>query len=111
MTTATRTRKKRGSSAGGKQAARTTAGKKKRTTFQLGGDEGCSVYVAGSFNGWNPKKNKMRFKNGRYSVALMLPPGKYEYKFIVDGTWCVDPECAEWAPNGLGSLNSVVNID
>jgi len=110
MTTATRTKKKRGSSAGGKKTASRTNGKKKRATFHLSADEGCAVYVAGTFNGWNPKKNKMKFKGGRYSVSVMLSPGKYEYKFIVDDVWCVDPECAEWAPNGLGSLNSVVNV-
>ena len=24
--------------------------------------------------------------------------------------WCVDPECSEWVPNGIGSLNSVVTV-
>ncbi|MBN1671970.1 MAG: isoamylase early set domain-containing protein [Kiritimatiellae bacterium] len=87
------------------------AGGKKRVQFQIKADAGSEVYVAGTFNGWNPKKNKLKSgKGGTYATSLMLPAGRHEYKFIIDGTWCVDPECPEWAPNGLGSLNSVITV-
>jgi 1,4-alpha-glucan branching enzyme len=110
MATATATRKKRGSTKRGKGSARANGKGKKRIAFRLSAEKGAAVYVAGSFNEWNPKKNKLKFKDGCYSVNIMLEPGKHEYKFVVDGTWCVDPECSEWAPNGLGSLNSVINV-
>lgn len=87
-----------------------TNNKKKRTAFKVSAEAGSEVYVAGDFNDWNPKKNRLKFKSGSYSANVMLVPGKYEYKFVIDGVWCVDPECAEWAPNGLGSLNSVINV-
>ncbi len=53
-----------------------------------------SVYVAGSFNGW--KKDEARMsgpdQDGFYSASLDLPPGRHEYKFLVDGKkWRVDP--------------------
>lgn len=80
---------------------------KKRVKFEIVADKGSEVYVAGAFNAWNPGKHKLSWKSGAYTTAILLPKGKHEYKFIVNGTWCVDPECQEWAPNGLGSLNSV----
>lgn len=27
-----------------------------------------------------------------FSTVLYLPPGKYEYKFVVDGAWHYDPK-------------------
>ena len=84
--------------------------KTKRVKFQLQAEPGCEVFVAGTFNSWNPRKTRMKFENGVYSTTATLPAGRHEYKFVVDGVWCVDPSCAEWAPNGLGSLNSVVTV-
>lgn len=83
---------------------------KKRVKYEIKADQGSEVYMAGTFNGWNPRKNKLKFKNGVYVTTILLPKGRHEYKFIIDGVWCVDPACHEWAPNGLGSLNSVINV-
>jgi len=84
--------------------------KARRVKFQLQAEPGCEVYLAGTFNSWNPRKNKMKYANGMYTTTLTLEPGRYEYKFVIDGVWCVDPACTEWAPNGLGSLNSVITV-
>lgn len=84
--------------------------KSKRVKFQLQAEPGCEVFVAGSFNSWNPRKNRMKFENGVYAATITVPAGRHEYKFVVDGVWCVDPSCAEWVPNGLGSLNSVITV-
>jgi len=83
---------------------------KKRVKFSIKAQAGSEVYVAGTFNGWNPKKNKLAYKGGAYSGTILLPKGRHEYKYIIDGVWCVDPECPEWAPNGIGSLNSVIAV-
>ena len=42
-----------------------------------------SIYIAGSFNGWNPQDEKYRFQqnaNGNYFINLKLDKGSYEYK-------------------------------
>jgi len=83
---------------------------KKRVAFTIEAEKGSDVYVAGTFNGWNPRKNKLRFKNGVYTTSILLPPGRYEYKFVVNDVWCVDPACSEWTPNNIGSLNSVKTV-
>ncbi len=53
----------------------------------------------------------MSYSAGVYEAVVPLDPGSYEYKFVVNGEWCVDPECPRWAPDGHGSLNSVLIVD
>ena len=94
---------KTASQAGDKQTRR-------RVKFQLEAEAREKVCIAGTFNNWDPTKNRLRKRNGSYSTSVLLTPGKYEYKFIIDDRWCVDPDCMDWTPNGLGSLNSVVEV-
>lgn len=48
---------------------------------------------------------------GRWLRDLFLPPGRYEYCFVVDGTrWVTDPRANESVPNPFGGSNSVVRI-
>jgi 1,4-alpha-glucan branching enzyme len=82
----------------------------KRVKFAIQAAPDSEVYVAGSFNAWDAKKNRMKYKDGTWSTTLVLPPGRHEYKFVVNEVWCVDPGCTEWAPNSFGSLNSVVMV-
>lgn len=83
---------------------------KRRVKFEVEAEKGSNVFVAGTFNEWNPQKNKLKFRDGKYATSILLPRGRYEYKFIINDTWCVDPECTEWAPNGIGSLNSTITV-
>ena len=96
--------------AAAKKAAAAPA--RKRVTFTLAADAGSEVYVAGDFNGWDPADKKLTDKknNGVYSAVVTLAPGEYEYKFVINGTWCVDPNCKEWRQNSLGTLNSVLHV-
>jgi 1,4-alpha-glucan branching enzyme len=89
----------------------TTVTKARRIKFEIEAEKGSDVYVAGTFNEWDTTKKKLVFKNGTYSGTLSLAPGRYEYKFMIDGIWCVDPKCREWAPNQFGSLNSVLIVE
>jgi hypothetical protein len=41
---------------------------------------------------------------------VKLAPGTYQYKFVIDGTWCADPECADFVQNEHGTLNSVITV-
>jgi len=41
---------------------------------------------------------------------LLLAPGRYQYKFIVDGDWIADPTAQNNVPNEHGSLNLVVEV-
>jgi 1,4-alpha-glucan branching enzyme len=61
-------------------------------TFKLNGYNNVkNVYLAGSFNNWQP--NAIRFQktaNG-WVLPYVLPAGNYLYKFILDGQWIPDP--------------------
>jgi predicted alpha/beta superfamily hydrolase len=50
---------------------------------------GSNIYIAGSFNGWNPQDEKFKFQKdnkGGYFFNLTLDNGLYEYK-ITRGGW------------------------
>ncbi|MEI6085363.1 MAG: glycogen-binding domain-containing protein [Verrucomicrobiota bacterium] len=67
-----------------------------------------TVTVAGEFNKWNATANPLqKDAAGLWTTTLSLKPGKYPYKFVVDGNWQTDPTAAETADDGLGGKNSV----
>jgi 1,4-alpha-glucan branching enzyme len=71
-----------------------------------------SVASAGDFNDWSPTAHPMTHdeKNGIWTVRLWLEPGRYEYKFLVDGQqWWNDPN-APAVPNVWGSENSFIDV-
>lgn len=84
---------------------------KRRVVFEIKAPSGSDVQLAGSFNNWNPEKHPMKYESGVYRKTVMLPGGRHEYKFVIDGFWCVDPECKEWCPDGHGALNSVLTTE
>lgn len=84
----------------------------KKIEFKVTATPGSKVSVAGTFNRWDSGKNPMKDNpsSGHYTTVIAVPPGKHEYKFVINGEWCVDPNCAERVPNGHGSLNSVLCV-
>ncbi len=71
-----------------------------------------SVFLAGEFNGWNTTATPLRAESaGRWAVELPLAPGRYQYKFVVDGRWATDPATGrEQADDGFGGKNSVIVV-
>ncbi len=61
--------------------------------FEYYNPQAKSVYLAGDFNNWSTTSHPMRKEeDGTFWIVLKLAPGKYEYKFIVDGQWTADPD-------------------
>ena len=87
-----------------------TKPKRRRVRFALTAGEGKKVFLSGVFNDWSPTRHPMKYKDGVYAATVLIEPGEYEYKFIVDGEWCVDPECLSWTCNQHGTLNSVIVV-
>ena len=81
-------------------------------TFTVHAERGKEVYLAGEFNAWDPTAKKMAYKarSGIYSATVKLAPGTYQYKFVIDGAWCADPENCESVPNDQGTFNSVITV-
>ena len=71
-----------------------------------------SVFVAGTFNDWHPGATDMvSVGDGRWVKELVLPPGVYEYRLVVDGEWIPDPLGKGTSPNPFGGLNSVLTVE
>jgi len=85
---------------------------KKKVRFEVAAEPGSQVYVAGTFNDWSPTANPLKDNpdSGHFKTTLTLAGGTHEYKFIVNGLWMSDPKCPDWAPDGCGSLNSVLHV-
>jgi 1,4-alpha-glucan branching enzyme len=83
----------------------------KSIEFRLRSPQAKSAFVAGSFNSWDLKRTPMRKEgDGEWKATVTLPPGRYEYRFIVDGQWLSDPSAKESVHNTFGSTNSVVTV-
>ena len=90
------------------------------TVFTCAAPDAATVFLAGTFNNWDPTSRPMkRAADGVWKLALPLPlaPGHYEYKFVVDGQWCCEPGCEhehrgcpKCVPNELGTMNRVLEV-
>ncbi|HSQ58225.1 MAG TPA: hypothetical protein VLM40_21045 [Gemmata sp.] len=71
-----------------------------------------SVIVTGSFCGWSREGRSLSYdRNGEvWGGVLTLPPGRYEYRLLVDGEWHDDPTCDNRVPNPFGSENCVFEV-
>jgi hypothetical protein len=69
------------------------------------------VSLSGEFNGWSPNATPMRRdSSGHWETTVDLAPGRYQYKFVVDGEWIPDPQAHEHVWNQHGTLNSVIEV-
>ena len=94
------------------RAAKIERPRSRRVVFQFEAGRASDVRLAGSFNNWNTSIHKLSRKkgDGSYAATLLLPVGRHEYKFVVDGEWQCDPACPDHVPNEHGSLNSVIEV-
>jgi chromosome partitioning protein len=70
------------------------------------------VCLAGDFNDWVPDSGVVleHHEDGSWTKFCALGPGRYEYKFVVDGHWIRDPLNRLEAPSVIGTTNSVLEI-
>ncbi len=71
------------------------------------------VNLFGQFNSWDRQGLPMKDLDGDGTVEVEIPldPGRYEYKFFIDGREVVDPANPIKVPNGMGDFNSVRVIE
>lgn len=96
------------------KAEMNTSTKKKPIAVRLEfhDDQAKTVCVAGTFNDWHPKSTPMLTTGpGQWIKELALPPGIYEYQYVVDGRWINDPQAVKSTPNPLGGRNSVLVVE
>lgn len=71
------------------------------------------VNLFGQFNSWDRQNLPMKDLNGDGVLEIEIPldPGRYEYKFYIDGREVVDPANPDKVPNGMGDFNSLRIIE
>ena len=91
--------------------------KTKETQFTCHAPDAKEVFLAGTFNDWQPDAIAMeRGEDGNWTTQLPLSSGRYEFKFVVDGEWCceanchADSECPKCVPNDMGTMNRVCEV-
>jgi len=79
--------------------------------FSLYAPQARSVSVAGSFNRWS-QVNFSLTKNiqGAWKGQIRLKPGRYQYRFFVDGKWMDDPRAKETVSNEFGTQNAIIIV-
>lgn len=98
---------------------RSKNGKSGGTLVSARAPEAKEVFVAGAFNDWNPRSHPLkRNSDGLWVLALDLPPGRHEYKFVIDGQWCCEPGCDKpydgcpgCVANQFGTMNRVLVVE
>lgn len=97
---------------------KTKNAKKIPVLFSCHAPEAQEVFVAGTFNDWDSKAAPLKkSKQGNWTAKTILAPGRYEFKFIVDGAWCCEPGCEgehrgcpKCVPNDCGTMNRVLEV-
>lgn len=100
------------SAASGKTATNSqTTAAAPTTEFKLFAPAAQEVFLVGDFCNWQGNDCPMRrLKDGSWKKSLKLDPGRYEYRFVVDGHWWTDPENPDRQENPYGQDNSVLVI-
>ena len=69
------------------------------------------VQLVGDFNSWQPGEgwNMFRDASGKWMISADLKPGRYRYKFVVDGQWIQDPNRTR--DNGNEPHDSTIEVN
>jgi 1,4-alpha-glucan branching enzyme len=95
----------------GKPPSAQTQAAERAVRFELDIPEARNVSVVGTFNDWKPGVTRLTFIGGtRWFKDLLLSPGRYEYRFMVNGKWIEPPNAKAYVPNPHGGRNAVVEV-
>ncbi len=82
-----------------------------KIAFKYFAPEAKEVCLAGTFNQWRQKELFLKKdKTGHWKISLPLGEGRYEYRYLVDGSWTNAQDQLESVPNSFGTWNTVLQI-
>lgn len=67
-----------------------------------------TVQVAGSWDHWRPRD--LAQAGDTWALSLSIPPGTFQYKYIIDGQWIHDPS-KKWLQDDKGNVNNVIKVE
>lgn len=80
--------------------------------FRIYAPNASSVVVAGDWNGWSETATPLvrDASTGVWTARPRIPPGRHEYRFVVDGVWVTDPGNTAMTDAPYGERNSVIEV-
>src|SRR4029077_3654462 len=75
--------------------------------FTVEAPHAAHVQLAGDFNDWAPDGCEMEPVGRVWKTMLKLAPGRYRYRYVIDGQWRSDPRNAAVAPSPFGGDGSL----
>jgi len=79
--------------------------------FTVQAAEAERVQLAGDFNDWTLSGSEMEAAGGVWKKTVKLPPGRYRYRYVIDGRWQSDPLNAVAEPSAYGGDDSILVVD
>jgi hypothetical protein len=80
----------------------------RKQVFVFNAPGAVSVQLVGDFTHWQERPiNLQKAADGLWHTTVELEPGTHHYRFLVDGEWRDDPECAAQELNPYGGRNSI----
>jgi chromosome partitioning protein len=79
--------------------------------FTIEASDAERVQLAGDFNDWTPSGSDMELDGRVWKKVVKLPPGRYRYRYVVDGRWQSDPLNAVVEPGAYGGDDSILVVD
>jgi chromosome partitioning protein len=76
--------------------------------FSIDAPDAERVHLAGDFNDWSLDGMEMEPAGGVWKKLVKLRPGRYRYRYVVDGRWLNDPLNATVEPSPYGGDDSVL---
>ncbi|MFT3685299.1 MAG: AAA family ATPase [Phycisphaerales bacterium] len=73
---------------------------------------GKQIFIAGDFNGWSATSLPMTRNDrlGVYERLVPIPPGRWQYRLVIDGHWTHDSCNPSTQGNPFGGLNSILDV-
>lgn len=81
--------------------------------FEIHAPDANRVELVGTFTDWQIDRIELTGPDtsGHWTAELSLPPGRYEYLFLVDGRqWVTDPRADVRRADGFGRENAVLAL-
>jgi len=76
--------------------------------FTVAARDAHRVQLAGDFNDWVADGSEMEPTGEVWVKILKLPPGRYRYRYVVDGQWQSDPLNSVAEPSPFGGNDSLL---
>jgi chromosome partitioning protein len=78
--------------------------------FTVEASEALQVQIAGDFNDWKPERTYMEPVGLIWRTMLKLAPGRYRYRYVIDGEWRTDPMNPVVEPSPFSGNDSLLVV-